>query len=446
MSRKYYKHLMNSMIKILTQNLTINLNCSIYGIFDFRTPQYIIRDTETYKQITIKDFEHFEDHYAFVDERSDKLWGNSLFFMRTEKWRNMRATLSPAFTGSKMRLMFDLVVECVDDVVKHFLKMANNGETNNIEMKDFFTRYTNDVIATCAFGLKINSFAEPENDFYLNGKKLADFTSFKTMMKLLVIDKLPAVARALDISFVDGPVAKVFKDTILDTIDMRKKNSIHRPDMINMLMQVREGTLEHQANEKEKEKEGFATVEESDVGKKFVNRSWNDDEIVAQCFLFFAAGFESSATLLTFASYELATNPDIQQKLYEEISEVNQQLEGKRITYDALQKLKYLDQVICEVLRKWPPSVMTDRVCSKDYTYDNGDKLKFKIDKGTSLLLPIYSLHHDPNFFPEPNKFNPERFSEVNKGSIVPGTYIPFGNGPRNCIGKFESKKYALQM
>lgn len=73
----------------------------------------------------------------------------------------MRATLSPAFTGSKMRLMFELVADCADDVVKHFLKKIENGEKIEVEMKDFFTRYTNDNIASCAFGLKINSFADP---------------------------------------------------------------------------------------------------------------------------------------------------------------------------------------------------------------------------------------------------------------------------------------------
>lgn len=91
----------------------------------------------------------------------------------------MRATLSPAFTGSKMRQMFELVAECADDVVKHFLQKAENGEKINVEMKDFFTRYTNDVIATCAFGLKINSFADPDNDFYRSGKILMNFTGFK---------------------------------------------------------------------------------------------------------------------------------------------------------------------------------------------------------------------------------------------------------------------------
>ncbi|XP_031624496.1 probable cytochrome P450 9f2 [Contarinia nasturtii] len=408
-------------------------NESIYGLFDFRVPHYVVRDPEAIKQITIKDFDHFEDHRAFTDEGIDRLWSNTLFFMKGEKWRQMRATLSPAFTGSKMRQMFELVSECADDVVKHFVHKVESGEKVNIEMKDFFGRYTNDVIASCAFGLKINSFLEPENEFYLNGKTLMNFTSFKAMCRMVVLTKLPALARALNITSTDPVIAKSFRETILTTMEIRKKNKFFRPDMINMLMQVREGTLK--SDENVKEKEGFATVEESEIGKLTVKRKWNDDEIVAQCFLFFIAGFESSSTMLTFVSYELTVNPDIQQKLYEEILETEQQLGGKSITYDALQKMKYLDQIICESLRKWPSAAQVDRVCTKDYVYDLGNESNLKVEKGTPFFIPIYGIHHDPQYFPEPDKFDPERFSDENKDNILSGTYIPFGLGPRNCIG-----------
>ncbi|XP_055312523.1 probable cytochrome P450 9f2 isoform X2 [Sitodiplosis mosellana] len=408
---------------------------SIYGMFDFRVPQFVVRNPETIKKIGIKEFDFFEDHRAFTDEKTDKLWGNSLFIMKGEKWRQMRATLSPAFTGSKMRQMFELVSECADDVVKHVLKRSATGETINVEMKEFFSRYTNDVIASCAFGIKVDSLAEPDNEFFLNGKKMMDFTGIKKIAKIIIMNKMPALARALKMQIMDEFFSKSFKNLILETMEVRKSRNIYRPDMINILMQVREGSLKHQNDEQASEKEGFATVEESDVGKVTVTRKWNDDEIVAQCFLFFLAGFETSSTLLTFISYELIANPDIQQKLYEEIVQVNGQLNGQRINYDVLQKMKYLDQFICETLRKWPPAFQVDRVCVKDYTFDDGEGLTFKVEKGTPFLFPIYGIQNDPKHFPIPDRFDPERFNEENKDRIIPGTYIPFGIGPRNCIG-----------
>lgn len=403
-------------------------------MFDFRVPQYVVRDPETIKLITVKDFDHFEDHKTFTDEKTDRLFGNALIFLKGEKWRQMRATLSPAFTGSKMRQMFELIAECTDGVVEHYTKQAERGSKINVEMKDFCTRYANDVIASCAFGLKVNSFAEPDNEFYTNGKNLLNFSALKQLLKMLLMFQLPAVARILKISITGGPIGKTFYDTILNTMKYRKEKGIFRPDMVNIMMQVRDGTLRHKTEENKKEQEGFATVEESDMGKLSINRSWNDDEIVAQCFLFFVAGFDTTSTLLTFAAYELAANPDVQQKLYEEIANVNEQLDGKRINYDALQKMEFLDQVISETLRKWPPVPQVDRLCNKDYVLKVNDKT-LKLEKGTPLLIPVYSIHHDAKYFPNPELFDPERFNDDSKRSIAPFTFNPFGYGPRNCIG-----------
>lgn len=411
----------------------------MYGIFDFRRPQFMIRDPEVIKKIAVKDFDHFEDHRSVIDSKTDKLWGNTLFFMNGKKWRQMRATLSPAFTGSKMRQMFELVSDCANDVVHTFLAKAKANNVIDIEMKDFFSRYTNDVIASCAFGLKVNSFMNPENEFYVNGRKMMNFTGFSMMLRMFLLIKLPWIGRLFKLEFSEMSTAKLFKSIILDAMNMRKKQNIYRPDMINIMMEVREGNLKYPVEDNNNksnkmEADGFATVEESDVGRTSVTQKWNDNEIVAQCLLFFVAGFETSSTMLTLTSYELVANPDIQQKLYEEIVQTNEDVNGNPITYDILQKMKYMDQVICEILRKWPPAVQTDRLCIKDYVYNDG-KHKFNVEKGITFLIPILGLHRDERYFPNPERFDPDRFNDVNRDNIIPGTYIPFGVGPRNCIG-----------
>lgn len=301
-------------------------------------------------------------------------------------------------------------------------------------MKDFFSRYANDVIATCAFGIKINSFAEPENQFFLDGKTVTNFSSFKTSIRLFTLMKLPEIARLLKIRMTDKSIEKSFRDMIIDTMCVRKEKNIFRPDMINIMMQVREGTLSS-GEVKTEQNEGFATVEDFDVGKAITKNAWSDDEIVANCFIFFVAGFDPSSTLLTFTAYELAINPDIQQKLYEECVDMNKKLEGKRCNYDALQMMKYLDQVICEALRKWPPAVQMDRLCVKDYTIDSDNGTQIQVGKGSYLIFPTYAVQHDPKYFSDPEIFDPERFNDANKNNIIPGTYTPFGMGPRNCIG-----------
>lgn len=99
----------------------------------------------------------------------------------------------------------------------------------------------------------------------------------------------------------DGSVGNSFKRTILETMEYRKKYNIRRHDMVNIMMQIREGTLHNQVDEKINEKEGFATAEES-VGKATVNHIWDDNEIVGQWLIFFVAGYDTSATMLAFAA------------------------------------------------------------------------------------------------------------------------------------------------
>jgi len=137
---------------------------------------------------------------------------------------------------------------------------------------------------------------------------------------------------------------------------------------------------------------------------------------------------------MSFMGYELAANPDVQQKLFEEITAMNEEVADKKITYEQLQSMKYLDQIVCETLRKWPVATVADRLCVKDYEVEYDDK-KFTIEKGKVIVLSLWGLHHDPQYFPDPEKFDPERFSDENKGNIHSSTYVPFGIGPRNCVG-----------
>jgi len=200
-----------------------------------------------------------------------------------------------------------------------------------------------------------------------------------------------------------------FRSVVRDTIEAREKQNIFRPDMINLLMEVRKEMREGRAK-----------------------TQWTDDELVAQCAIFFGAGFDTVSSTASYMAYELIINPDVQQKLYEECSAVHKSLGGKPIDYETLHKMKYLDQVIQETLRKWPSVPVLDRKCVKDYMFDNGE-FKFKIEKDTRIQIPTIGLHMDPKLYPEPEKFDPDRFD--GKNSVVPGTQLGFGIGPRMCIG-----------
>lgn len=162
-----------------------------------------------------------------------------------------------------------------------------------------------------------------------------------------------------------------------------------------------------------------------------------DQDIATQALIFFFGGFDTVASLMSFMSYELATNPDCQEKLRQEVDETLQNCNGK-LTYEAIVNMKYMDMVTSETLRKWPNAPAVDRVCTKPYTIEptRPDEKPIHLKENDTVLLPIYALHRDPQYFPDPHRFDPERFSEENKANIVPYTYMPFGSGPRNCIGQ----------
>ncbi|XP_054157209.1 cytochrome P450 3A19-like [Oppia nitens] len=155
-----------------------------------------------------------------------------------------------------------------------------------------------------------------------------------------------------------------------------------------------------------------------------------DTDIVSTSILFFAAGYETTATILSFLLYLLALNENCQQKLYEEVN--GQTVKNETNSYDNLTKLSYLEACIAETLRLYTPVSLLGRTASEDYTIGNTG---ITVEKGTTIIIPIHALHHSPDYFPEPKQYRPERFLPENRDKIIPYTYLPFGAGPRNCVG-----------
>ncbi|KAF2898022.1 hypothetical protein ILUMI_08153 [Ignelater luminosus] len=387
------------------------------GVYQLFTPMLLIRDPELIKQITVKDFEHFIDHFHFFPTNDEPLWEKNLFLLKGEKWREMRTTLSPSFTSSKMKLMFGLINDCAKQFVKYYEEQNEN--VIQLEMKDTFTRYANDVIATSAFGVTCDSIRNRDNEFYLNGKIAADFgEGIKGMLKFVIATLSPKLANKLGLKLTKRESSMFFTNVIKSNIKSREQNGIIRPDMIHLLLEARKGKLKYEELE------------------SIPKEKLTDEDIAAQAFIFFLAGFDSVATLMYFVAYELAVHPDIQVKLQLEIDNILNNSNGS-LTYENLSSMKYMDMVLSETLRKWPNAFFLDRVCVKPYTIPpvrEGEKPVY-LEKGDTIQIPLFGIHYDPEYFPEPERFDPERFSDENKSKINPYVYLPFGSGPRICIG-----------
>ncbi|XP_055693821.1 probable cytochrome P450 9f2 [Lutzomyia longipalpis] len=403
----------------------------IYGMFELGNAKYMIKDPGLLKQILVKDFDHFFDRGVNIEEDQDPLISLNIALINGKKWRDIRSTISPAFTVSKMKTMFQLVCECCSDTIDFLASEIKDGKPLLTNMKDLFGRFGTDIIASCAFGLKVNSFRDRENECYRHGQELVDLNGIHGL-KFLFLLECPKIFKFLRLSLFSKKFSDFFKNTVWGIMKQREKDNIYRPDIINIMMEARKGKLRY--DDSQQEKEGYATVKEIRIGEGMHHRKITDDEILAQCLTFFMAGFSTTNICMCFTAHELAINQDIQKTLLAEVDATTQALGGKPLTYEAVQNMQYLDMVVSESLRLWPPIPTSNRECTKPYRIEV-DGTSYSIAVGELIYIPIVAIHHDPKYFPNPFSFDPERFNEQNKRNIIPYSYLPFGAGPRNCIG-----------
>jgi cytochrome P450 family 6 len=311
------------------------------GAFSFMRPMLIVREPQMLKNILVKDFVHFHDHGTYFDEEGDPLSAH-LFMLTGLRWRNLRTQLTPTFTSGKIKTMFQILADCGNELGKHVDDSAAKGEI--LEVKDILAKFSTDVIASFAFGLQCNCLKNPDAEFRKWGRKIFE-TNIKTGIRDLAMFVAPALASILKIPFVPRDVTHYFKKMVKETVQYRENNNVKRNDFIQLLIQMKnKGTTgaNKQMNDESKADNG------NDIGLTM-------NEIAAQAFVFFAAGFETSSTTMSFCLYELSLNRHVQERVQKEIDAVLRK-HGDKISYEAVQEMEYLDNVIsgkCEHRRKF---------------------------------------------------------------------------------------------
>lgn len=240
-------------------------NEKFIGLFDFGgKPSYLIRDCDVIKQLTTTDFDNFVNHKNSFDNQND-LFAHTLFGMKDDRWRQMRATVSPAFTASQIRLMHDLVVKCSEKFVRTL--KDDNKIAKMYDARDLFSRYANDIIASTAFGTETDSMREPENEFFRVGSSFAKAESrYLDGLKFLANFCFPSIVKTLDIRVTQDETADFMQKIVKKSVNERQEHNVARNDMIDLLIKARNGKLPYDDSE-DKTNVGFATTEESAVGK-----------------------------------------------------------------------------------------------------------------------------------------------------------------------------------
>lgn len=345
----------------------------------------------------------------------------------------MRVKLTPAFTTGKMKMMYPTIVQCGAELHD----FVTNSEDKVFDLKDISSRYTMNVIGSCAFGIETNALQNPNSDFVHYGAGIFNPTLSQMLLNIMVA-AFPPLGRFFKISQLPRGTTEFFINTVQDTIQYRKENNVQRKDVMQLLIQLKEKGVIEDVDRRENEGEQIDT-------------KFTINEVAAQAFVFFAAGFESSSVTMALAFYELARNAEIQNKLR---AEIRNAMEKGELSYETITRLDYLECVIqglfhdpnmrvvsfldfflfIETLRKYPVVPVLFREASKDY---HVPELDITIPGKTVVMIPNAGLVQDAEFFPEPDKFDPARFSAARKDEIPPYCHMPFGEGPRNCIGEF---------
>ncbi|KAB1263707.1 Cytochrome P450 3A12 [Camelus dromedarius] len=328
---------------------------------------------------------------------------NAISQAKDEQWKRIRILLSPAFTSGKLKEMFPIIGQYGDVLVRNLRKEAEKGKP--VALKDIFGAYSMDVITSTAFGVNIDSLNNPQDPFVENSKKLLRFDFLDPFLLLINVSHHGQYGDVL--------VRNLRKEAEKGKPVALKDNFCHQN--FSFCFQHRVDLLQLMINSQ--------NSKEIDTHKAL-----SDLELVAQSIIFIFAGYETTSNSLSFIMYELAMHPDVQQQLQEEIDATFPNKAPP--TYDALVQMEYLDMVVNEILRLFSIAGRLERACKKDVEIKG-----VFIPKGTVVMVPVFALHRDPELWPEPEEFRPERFNKKNQDSINPYTYLPFGTGPRNCIG-----------
>uniref|UniRef100_A0A8C0GPI5 unspecific monooxygenase n=1 Tax=Chelonoidis abingdonii TaxID=106734 RepID=A0A8C0GPI5_CHEAB len=371
----------------------------IWGFYDGRQPVLAVTDPTIIKTVLVK-----ECFTTFTNRRVGLVGELELAvsIAEDEKWKRIRTVLSPTFTSGKLKEMFPIIKHYGEVLVRNVQKKAEKDEP--VDVKDIFGAYSMDVVTSTSFGVNIDSMNNPKDPFVKEIKKLVKFNFFDPLFILIfVCPFLIPLLKKMNVNFFSKDALKFFTTSITKIKEEREKDAKGgRVDFLQLMIESQNSNTSHE--------------------------SLTDAEILAQAFIFIFAGYEPTSNSLCYLAYKLATHPDVQQKLQEEIDSV---LPNKApLTYNALMQMEYLDMSVNEIFRLFPLGGRLERVCKKDVEI-NG----LTIPKDTIVVIPPSVLHRIPEYWPEPEEFRPERFSKENKEMMDPYTYLPFGAGPRNCLG-----------
>lgn len=346
---------------------------------------YQISDPEIVHDLLVKQAANF--HKAqIVRDVFKPFVGNGLIISEGDFWKRQRKLVQPAFHSKRIESYGQAMVE-------HTQKMLDgwrDGESRFIDRE--MMKLTLSIVCKTLFDADVSGEAERVGE-------LLTQTLDASNERINAVVRLPEWVVTPRRAEQKRMVAEL--DTILQRfIDERRASGDDRGDLLSMLLMA---------------------VDSDD------NSQMTDMQLRDEAMTLFIAGHETTAMSLAWAWYLLSQNPECMRKLREEVDTV---LNGRAPTLEDLPNLPYGEQVIKETMRLYPAAPGVGREPIEETTIAG-----YPVPKGALVNVSIYAMHHSDRYFEKPERFNPERFSPENEKLIPRYAYLPFGAGPRVCVG-----------
>ena len=391
--------LLKENLSTLTHRIYKECDASIVGFYFLRTPGIVVRDPELVKCVLKTNFLNFQNNSLTVTEKDPVLSKNPFFTTNYHLWQEGRARTMSHLSGKKLRVLFEIAQNVcfkMNDFIDQ--KLQRNGGIYECELKDHFIRFTGEMVANAAFAVDGRSFEDTLDPSSFSSITRSIFKpSVINGIKEALLFYVPNLGHFLNLSFLQKHTEKYFRETLKAILKVRKQSDKKHLDYLQFVLD---------------------------------DNSENDIEnIIADLIIFHADVYETTSTTLAILFYHLSQNKEIQSKLREQISSLGE------ITYESLKSLTYLDQIIFEAMRKTPPLGVQTKLCTKEITIKGSDGIVCHVKPGDHVYIPTVGLHNDAKYWKDPKNFDPDRFSTENRANRHKFVFLPFGEGPRMCIG-----------
>ncbi|CAG8794144.1 171_t:CDS:2, partial [Cetraspora pellucida] len=366
-------------------------------------PYISISDPNLVQQVLINRPYEFPKCFISKSLVKDFLGEESILFSQGDVHKRLRKLMNPSFTFANIKEMLPTFIQAGHKLKDAWLKKIGNKKEERITITTLIPKITLDIIGLVGFNYEFNSItsdSELAQAYHSLTNKTPSFLYLELFNIFPFINKIPT---SYNNQYWDS--IKTIDNVTEKLIAEQKNATVLGKDFLSLLIKINENLS--------------------------VNEQLTHNELRSLIMTLLIAGHETTSSVLSWALYYLAKNPDIQDHLRKEVLD---KFPDRNYfpTFEEVDHLKYLECVFKEALRISPPVPALTRYCSKDEIM-NG----YITPKGTQFIIPVYAIHHDPLIWgDDAGSFNPSRWLDPEiKSKISNNNFLPFGAGERNCLG-----------